>query len=112
MAKEGKIKEVEQIIRRCVLEKETLSATFSYDALELADTVVVDVQCDYVKDKLGDMRVGRADIAAHHHGHVSAAYVLGADQDYVCGLYHSIGRFNGADQAVRLHHSESNQRAI
>ena len=56
--------EVEQIIRRCVLEKETLSATFSYDALEFADVVVVDVQCDYVKDKLGDMSVGRADIAA------------------------------------------------
>jgi UDP-N-acetyl-D-glucosamine dehydrogenase len=56
--------EVEAIIRRSVLEKQTLSATFSYDALELADVVVVDVQCDYVKDKLGDMRVGRADIAA------------------------------------------------
>jgi nucleotide sugar dehydrogenase len=56
--------EVETIIRRSVLEKQTLSATFSYDALELADVVVVDVQCDYVKDKLGDMRVGRADIAA------------------------------------------------
>jgi UDP-N-acetyl-D-glucosamine dehydrogenase len=56
--------EVEAIIRRSVLEKGTLSATFSYDALALADVVVVDVQCDYVKDKLGDMRVGRADIAA------------------------------------------------
>ncbi|MFA5026903.1 MAG: UDP binding domain-containing protein [Candidatus Methylomirabilota bacterium] len=56
--------EVEAIIRRCVLDKGTLSATFSYDALEFADVVVVDVQCDYVKDKLGDMRVGRADIAA------------------------------------------------
>jgi nucleotide sugar dehydrogenase len=56
--------EVEAIVRRGVLEKRTLSATFSYDALELADVVVVDVQCDYVKDKLGDMRVGRADIAA------------------------------------------------
>jgi len=56
--------EVEVIVRRGVLEKKTLSATFSYDALELADVVVVDVQCDYVKDKLGDMRVGRADIAA------------------------------------------------
>jgi len=56
--------EVEEIIRRCVLGKQTLSATFSYDALGLADVVVVDVQCDYVKDKLGDMRVGRADIAA------------------------------------------------
>jgi nucleotide sugar dehydrogenase len=56
--------EVEKIIHRCVLEKKTLSATFSFDALSLADVVVVDVQCDYVKDKLGDMRVGRADIAA------------------------------------------------
>ncbi len=56
--------EVAEIIRRCVHEKQTLSATYSYDALELADVVVVDVQCDYVKDKLGDMRVGRADIAA------------------------------------------------
>ena len=56
--------EVAAIIHRCVLEKQTLSATFAYDALELADVVVVDVQCDYVKDKLGDMRVGRADIAA------------------------------------------------
>ena len=56
--------EVAEIIHRCVLEKQTLSATFSYDALELADVVVVDVQCDYVKDKLGDMRVGRADLAA------------------------------------------------
>ena len=56
--------EVPAIIHRCVLEKQTLSATFSYEALALADVVVVDVQCDYVKDKLGDMRVGRADIAA------------------------------------------------
>jgi UDP-N-acetyl-D-glucosamine dehydrogenase len=56
--------EVAAIIHRCVLEKQTLSATFSYDALELADVVVVDVQCDYVKDKLDDMRVGRADLAA------------------------------------------------
>ena len=54
--------EVAAIIHRCVLEKQTLSATFAYDALELADVVVVDVQCDYVKDKLGDMRVGRADL--------------------------------------------------
>jgi nucleotide sugar dehydrogenase len=56
--------EVEAIIRRCVLDKRTLTATFTYDALSLADVVVVDVQCDYVKDKLGDMRQGHADIAA------------------------------------------------
>jgi nucleotide sugar dehydrogenase len=56
--------EVVPLIRRTALEKKTLTATFTYEALELADVVVVDVQCDYVKDKLGDMRVGRADIAA------------------------------------------------
>jgi nucleotide sugar dehydrogenase len=56
--------EVEAIIRRCVLDKRTLTATFTYDPLSLADVVVVDVQCDYVKDALGDMRKGHADIAA------------------------------------------------
>ena len=56
--------EVEAIIRRCVLEKRTLTATFTYDALSLADVVVVDVQCDYLKEALGDVRQGRADIAA------------------------------------------------
>jgi len=32
--------------------------------LPLADVVVVDVQCDYLKEDLGDVRRGRADIAA------------------------------------------------
>jgi nucleotide sugar dehydrogenase len=56
--------EVVPLIRRTVLEKRTLTATFTYEALTLADVVVVDVQCDYVKDALGDMRDGHADIAA------------------------------------------------
>ena len=56
--------EVAPLIRRCVLEKKTLTATFTYDALGLADVVVVDVQCDYLKECLGDVRQGRADIAA------------------------------------------------
>lgn len=56
--------EVVPLIRRTVLEKRTLTATFTYNALTLADVVVVDVQCDYVKDALGDMRDGHADIAA------------------------------------------------
>jgi nucleotide sugar dehydrogenase len=56
--------EVVPMIRRTVLEKRTLMATFTYDALSLADVVVVDVQCDYVKEALGDMRQGHADIAA------------------------------------------------
>ena len=56
--------EVEPLIRRCVLEKKTLTATFSYDALSLADVVVVDVQCDYHKEELGDVRKGHAAIGA------------------------------------------------
>jgi UDP-N-acetyl-D-glucosamine dehydrogenase len=56
--------EVAPLIRRCVLDKKTLTATFTYDALMLADVVVVDVQCDYHKEMLGNVRQGRADIAA------------------------------------------------
>ncbi len=35
--------QVEPMIRRCVLEKKTLAATFTYDVLSLADVVIVDV---------------------------------------------------------------------
>ncbi len=56
--------EVERLIRRCVKEKETLTASFTYEALTLADVVVVDVQCDYHKETLGNVRQGYADIAA------------------------------------------------
>jgi len=56
--------EVPLLIRRCVSEKRTLTATFTYDALKLADVVVVDVQCDYLKESLGDVRKGRADMEA------------------------------------------------
>jgi nucleotide sugar dehydrogenase len=56
--------EVDPMIQRCVMEKQTLIATFTYDALSLADVVVVDVQCDYIKESLGDVRTGRTDMAA------------------------------------------------
>ena len=56
--------EVATMIERCVCDKKTLTATYSYNALTLADVVVVDVQCDYLKECLGDVRKGRADIAA------------------------------------------------
>ena len=56
--------EVAPMIRRCVLEKKTMAATFTYDALTLADVVVMDVQCDYNKETLGNVREGQADIAA------------------------------------------------
>jgi nucleotide sugar dehydrogenase len=56
--------ELEPMITRCVNEKKTLIATFSYDALKLADVVVCDVQCDYLKEALGDVQDGQTDMAA------------------------------------------------
>ncbi len=55
---------VDQLIRRCVLESRTLVATYTEEALKLADVVVVDVQCDYLKESLGNVRTGAADMAA------------------------------------------------
>ena len=56
--------EVALLIARCVKEKKTLIATYNEDALCLADVVVVDVQCDYHKETLGNCRQGHADIKA------------------------------------------------
>jgi UDP-N-acetyl-D-glucosamine dehydrogenase len=56
--------EVAPLIARCVLEKKTLTATFTYDVLSLADVVVVDVQCDYHKEELGNVREGKAEISS------------------------------------------------
>ena len=56
--------EVDLMITRCVKEKKTLIATYTYDVLKLADTVVVDVQCDYIKEDLGNVRSGQTEMAA------------------------------------------------
>ena len=56
--------EVDPMIVRCVQEKKTLTATFNSDCLKLADCVVVDVQCDYTKHDLGNLRTGETDMAA------------------------------------------------
>ena len=56
--------EVEPMVKRCVLEKKTLIATYNNDCLKLADCVVVDVQCDYSKQDLGNMRTGKAEMKA------------------------------------------------
>ncbi len=56
--------EVEVVIRRCVKEKGTLTASFSYDALTHADVVVVDVQCDYSKEALADVTQGTVEMRA------------------------------------------------
>ena len=56
--------EVDPMIARCVLEKKTLVATYNSDCLKLADCVVIDVQCDYTKHELGNMRAGQAEMSA------------------------------------------------
>ena len=56
--------EVDPMIERCVIKKNTLTASFTYDALKFADVLVVDVQCDFLKHELGNLKSGRADISA------------------------------------------------
>jgi UDP-N-acetyl-D-glucosamine dehydrogenase len=56
--------EVAPMIERCVTQKKTMTATFTYDALKLADVLVVDVQCDFLKEELGNLKSGYADITA------------------------------------------------
>jgi nucleotide sugar dehydrogenase len=56
--------EVDPMIARCVNDKKTLMATFTHDVLNFADVVVVDVQCDYIKEELGNVRSGHTDMEA------------------------------------------------
>ncbi|MDY6863451.1 MAG: GDP-mannose dehydrogenase, partial [Thermodesulfobacteriota bacterium] len=56
--------EVDEIIERCVKIKKTLTATFTYDILTFADILIVDIQCDFLKEDLGNLRTGRAEISA------------------------------------------------
>lgn len=56
--------EVAELITRTVGEQKTFVATYNHDCLQLADCVVVDVQCDYAKQELGNMRSGETDMAA------------------------------------------------
>jgi nucleotide sugar dehydrogenase len=56
--------EVDVIIKRCVKEKKTLVATHVEEVLSLADVVVVDVQCNYLKSSVGNVRTGTTDMEA------------------------------------------------
>lgn len=56
--------EVDPMIKRCVDDKKMLVATYNSDCLKLADCVVVDVQCDYSKQDLGNLRTGEAEMKA------------------------------------------------
>ncbi len=53
-----------ELIKRCVTEKKTLIATSIEDVIGLADVVVVDVQCDYTKASLGNVKTGSVDMVA------------------------------------------------
>jgi nucleotide sugar dehydrogenase len=55
---------VQQLIERGVKERKTLTATYSYDVLKLADVLVLDVQCDFIKEELGNLHTGHAEISA------------------------------------------------
>jgi UDP-N-acetyl-D-glucosamine dehydrogenase len=56
--------ELEPMVRRCVVEKHTLTATYLEEALQFAEVVVVDVQCNYVKNALGNVLEGTTDMEA------------------------------------------------
>jgi UDP-N-acetyl-D-glucosamine dehydrogenase len=56
--------EVDEIIQRTVSDKKTFVATYNSDCLKLADVVVVDVQCDFLKKELGNMKSGETEMKA------------------------------------------------
>lgn len=55
---------VKQLIERGVKKKKTLTATYTYDALKLADVLILDVQCDFVKEDLRNLQSGHAEMGA------------------------------------------------
>ena len=71
--------EVDVLIQRCVKERRNLVATYTEDALKLADCVVVDVQCDYLKESLGDLKTGHADMEALEKSFVSIGRLIPPD---------------------------------
>lgn len=56
--------DVDPMIARCVNDKKTLVATYNNDCLKLADVVIVDIQCDYTKHELGNLRNGEVAMTA------------------------------------------------
>src|SRR5262245_31231349 len=68
--------EVDVLIQRCVKERRNLVATYTEEVLKLANCVVVDVQCDYLKESLGDLRAGHADMEALEKSFVSIGRLI------------------------------------
>jgi nucleotide sugar dehydrogenase len=56
--------DVPKLIQRCAIEKRSLVATHVEEILDVADVVVVDVQCDYSKQALGNVKTGSVDMIA------------------------------------------------
>lgn len=56
--------QVDVLISRCVNDRKTLTATYNSQVIDLADCVVIDVQCDFLKQELGNMKSGECDMAA------------------------------------------------
>jgi nucleotide sugar dehydrogenase len=54
---------VEQLIEQGV-RKKILTATYTYDALRFADVLVLDIQCDFVKEGLGDLQSGYVEMGS------------------------------------------------
>src|SRR5262249_17561701 len=52
------------ILPRSAVEQKPVAAPYNSDCLVLADCVVVDVQCDYSKNDLGNMRTGEVEMGA------------------------------------------------
>ncbi len=55
---------VEQLIEGGVKKKKTLTGTYIYDALKFADVLILDVQCDFVKEDLGNLQGGYVEMGA------------------------------------------------
>ena len=55
---------VGQLIEKGVKKEKTLTATYTYDALRFADVLIVDVQCDFVKQGLGNLQSGYVEMGA------------------------------------------------
>jgi UDP-N-acetyl-D-glucosamine dehydrogenase len=55
---------VGQLIEKGVKKHKTLTATYTYDALRFADVLIVDVQCDFIKQGLGNLQSGYVEMGA------------------------------------------------
>ncbi len=60
--------EIPEIFKRCVVEKDSLRATWENTAYEVADVVVVDIQLDATKPAFGEAEKGYCDVSHFREG--------------------------------------------